>query len=130
MQLYMLSISSITGAVVPYAQFRPTKIVTSVDAPDKGRILQLYFNEKPQFINALDAWFCSPQFMQQVYLEFLERHGLIGERDRVIDAYCDEHGLSIPEPNRFVLPPLEKGDRIRIETEGEFNVMISGFGER
>lgn len=110
------------------AYFKPTKILTNVEAPGLVMVENIYINDSAQLLVSVDAWLWSARYVEQIQQAFLDEHGLAGRSSEEIDEYLAEQEMSLPTPNAILLPTLSKRDKVRAELKGECTIMLIGVG--
>lgn len=101
-----------TVPLVVRLTFRPTHLVTHVEATGTFDLTSITARGQEQLASPVDAYFFSTKNMQLAYEEFLRAHGLLGKSDDEVTAYCDERELTPPGYMSVSLPTIGIADRM------------------
>lgn len=106
--------------------FEPRTIMTDVKEPGKAVITGIFFGERNELLQEIDAWLWSADYVMQVHNDFLKQYGMEKAEPEEIDRWLDLSGLSMPEPNRLMLPMIRKNTTMHVEMRGSCSVVLSG----
>lgn len=111
--------------------FRVQKIVAfDLPAPELAWLEAAWMGSDPdsQLLQPVDLWLFSSIYEQQLQAAFLAEHGLTGKTPDEIDDFLDERGWSMPTSIVVMLPPLEKGEQMRLQLRCTVDVKLAVCG--
>lgn len=132
-QRYVLAITCKAGVsdnrVTTPIVFRADRMVVHVGALRLTMITGLYLNDEDNVLEVpIDGYHHSAALRDKLYQEFLRGAELVGKSSLEIDAYLDEHEISIPDPCYLPLPGIPKDGFIRMTGTFATDIIVSFIG--
>lgn len=100
--------------------FRPQKLFANVKELCVAEISDIEVGGMKVLFGTIDLYTCSIEHSAELDRKFIEEHGLKGLSDDALDAYLDEHEMTMPSESvgRLDLPTLKRD--IQLKVSGRF----------